>query len=94
MSAELQARVVAAIRDLEPGVLDAVAAAAVNAVLEAGYFPGAGWEYAVRQGDVVLETGFNTAGQAAAWAESQLGKVAYTVQRRRVSVWENVPDTV
>lgn len=94
MSAELQARVVAAIRDLEPGVLDAVAAAAVNAVLEAGYFPGAGWEYAVRQGDVVLETGFNTAGQAGAWAESRLGKVAYTVQRRRVGVWENVPDTV
>lgn len=89
MSAELQARVVAAIRDLEPGVLDAVAEAAVNAVLEAGYFPAAGWEYAVRQGDLVVETGFNTEGQASTWADSALGKAAYLVQRRRVGVWEN-----
>lgn len=90
MSAELQARVVAAIRDLEPGVLESVAAAAVNAVLEAGYFPAAGWEFAVRQGDLVVETGFNTDGQAVTWAVSQLGKAAYTIQRRRVGVWENV----
>lgn len=91
MSAELQARVVAAIRDLEPGVLEAVAEAAVNAVLEAGYFPAAGWEYTVRQGDRVVETGFNTSGQAHTWAKRNLGKVAYQVQRRRVGVWENDP---
>lgn len=89
MSQDLHERVLAAIQDLEPGVLDAVAAAAVEAVLEAGYFPGAGWEFAVRQGDRVVETGFNTEGQARSWADSQLGKVAYTVQRRRVGVWEN-----
>jgi hypothetical protein len=93
VSAELQARVVAAIRDLEPGVLDAVAAAAVNAVLEAGYFPAAGWEYTVRQGDIVLETGFNTSGQAHKWAKrNHLGKETYQVQRRRVGVWENEPE--
>lgn len=89
MSADLQARVVAAIRDLEPGVLEAVAEAAVNAVLEAGYFPAAGWEYAIRQGDLVIETGFNTEGQALRWATSQLGKAVYMIQRRRVAVWEN-----
>lgn len=88
MNDELQARVLAAIQELE--VLDLVAAAAINAVLEAGYFPAAGWEFAVRQGDVVVEAGFNTAGQAEAWAASQLGKVVYTIQRRRVGVWENV----
>lgn len=87
---DLQARVLAAIQELD--VIDAVAAAAINAVLEAGYFPGAGWEYGVRQRDRVVETGFNTAGQAEAWARRHLGKVAYVVQRRRVGVWENVPD--
>lgn len=91
MSAELNARVLAAIQDLD--VLELVAEAAVNAVLEAGYFPGAGWEFAVRQGDRVVETGFNTEGQAGTWARRHLGKVAYTVQRRRVGVWENVGDT-
>lgn len=90
MSAELNARVMAAIQDLD--VLELVAEAAVNAVLEAGYFPGAGWEFAVRQGDRVVETGFNTEGQAAAWARRHLGKVAYSVQRRHVGVWENVQD--
>jgi hypothetical protein len=90
VSSELQARVLAAIQELD--VVDAIAAAAINAVLEAGYFPGAGWEFAVRQGDVVVETGFNTAGQARAWAAANLGNVAYSVQRRRVAVWENVPD--
>jgi hypothetical protein len=87
---ELQARVLAAIQELD--VLDAVAAAAINAVLEAGYFPGAGWEYAVRQGDRVVETGFNTSGQARTWAKRNLGKVPYEVQRRRVGVWENEPE--
>lgn len=88
---DLQARVLAAIRELD--VIDAVAAAAINAVLEAGYFPGAGWEFAVRQGDRVVETGFNTEGQAVTWAERHLGKVGYTVRRRRVGVWENT-DTI
>lgn len=91
MSADLQARVLAAIRELD--VIDAVAAAAINAVLEAGYFPAAGWEYTVRQGDIVLEAGFHTSGQARAWAVLNLGKEAYQVQRRRVGVWENVPDS-
>ncbi len=91
MSEDLQARVLAAIRELD--VVDLVAAAAINAVLEAGYFPGAGWEFAVRQGDRVVETGFNTEGQAVTWAERRLGKVEYTVQRRRVGVWENA-DTI
>lgn len=85
----LQARVVAAIRDLD--LVDAVAAAAVNAVLEAGYFPGAGWEYAVRLGDRVVETGFHTAGQARTWARGHLGNVGYEVRRRRVGTWETVP---
>lgn len=89
MNPDLQARVLAAIQELD--VMEAMAAAAINAVLEAGYFPGAGWEYAVRQGDRVVETGFNTSGQAHTWAES-LGNVAYEVQRRRVGVWENDPD--
>jgi hypothetical protein len=91
---ELHARVLAAITDLESGVLEMVAEAAVRAVLEAGYFPGAGWEFAVRQGDLVVETGFNTEGQADTWARRHLGKVGYTVQRRHVGVWENTSDTL
>jgi hypothetical protein len=39
---------------------------------------------------VVAESGFHTAGQAGTWANRHLGKVPYTVQRRRVGVWENV----
>lgn len=93
MNRELRQAVTVAIAELtESELIEKVAEAAVNAVIEVGYFPGAGWEYAVRQGDLVVETGFNTAGQAQAWAESQLGKVAYTVQRRRVGVWEAVKD--
>ena len=94
MNRELRQAVTVAIAELtESELIEKVAEAAVTAVIDVGYFPGAGWEYAVRQGDLVVETGFNTEGQAVTWAESQLGKVAYTVQRRRVGVWENV-DTI
>ena len=90
---ELRQAVRSAVAELtELELLDMVAEAAVNAVIAVGYFPGAGWEYAIHQGDRVTEAGFNTQGQAQAWADANLGKVAYVIQRRRVGVWENVPD--
>lgn len=93
MNEGLHAAVLAAIAELaESELLELVAGAAVRAVVEVGYFPGAGWEYAVRQGDRLAEGGFNTEGQAGAWAVANLGKVGYTVQRRRVGVWETIPD--
>lgn len=93
MNEELHDAVLAAIAELtETELLEMVANAAVRAVVDVGYFPGAGWEYAIRQGDRVLELGFNTEGQARAFAQANLGKDGYEVQRRRVGVWENVPD--
>lgn len=92
MNEELRQAVLNAITELaETELLELVAEAAVTAVVEAGWFPAAGWEYAVREGDRVLETGFNTPGQADAWARRE-GKVGYTIRGRRVGVWENVPD--
>jgi len=89
---ELRQAVRSAVAELtELELLDMVAEAAVNAVIAVGYFPGAGWEYAIHQGDRVVEAGFNTEGQALAWADENLGKVAYAVQRRRVGVWEDIP---
>ena len=90
---ELRQAVLAAVAELaESELIERVAEAAVNAVIEVGYFPGAGWEYAIHQGDRVAEAGFNTEGQAQAWADANLGKVEYVLQRRRVGVWENIPD--
>ncbi|MGC0237315.1 hypothetical protein [Arthrobacter sp. SD76] len=92
MNEDLRQAVRAAVAELaESELIELVAEAAVSAVIEVGYFPGAGWEYALRQGDRLVEGGFNTQGQAQAWADENLGKVAYLVQRRRVGVWENVP---
>ena len=93
MTDALHGAVLAAIAELaESELIDVVAGAAVRAVIDAGYFPGAGWEYAVRQGDRLAEGGFNTEGQAHSWAATHLGKVGYTVQRRRVGVWETIPN--
>lgn len=90
---ELRQAVRSAVAELtDRALLDMVAEAAVSAVIEVGYFPGASWEYAIHQGDRVAEAGFNTQGQAQAWADANLGKVEYVIQRRRVGVWENVPN--
>lgn len=93
MNEDLRQAVRAAVSELaESELIERVAEAAVSAVIAVGYFPGAGWEYAIHQGDRVAEAGFNTQGQAQAWADTNLGNVEYVIQRRRVGVWEDVPD--
>lgn len=90
MNEDLHAAVLNKITDVveSEDFLAQVADAAVQAVLEAGYFKAAGVEYVVRQGDRVVETGFNTEGQARAWARERLGDVPYDVQFRRIGVLE------
>lgn len=90
MNEDLHAAVLHKITDVveSEDFLARVADAAVAAVLEAGYFKAAGVEFVVRQGDLVVETGFNTEGQARAWADQHLGNVPYEVQFRRVGVLE------
>jgi hypothetical protein len=55
-------------------------------MLRLGWVKTAGWEYAVMAGDVTHEVGFNTEGQARAWADENPGR--YVIERRPVGVWE------
>lgn len=90
MSEDLRALVLQRITDVveSEDFLARVADAAVQAVRDEGYFRAAGAEYAVRVGDRVVEAGFNTGGQARAWARRELGNAVYVVQSRPVGVWE------
>jgi len=48
-----------------------------------------GVEYAVKRGDVVLESGFNTAEQARLWVDRRWGAdEEVVIVRRWVGVWE------
>jgi hypothetical protein len=91
---ELHAAVRQAINDSESAagspdhLLDLQASAAVGAMLRLGWIKAAGWEYAVMDGDVTAEVGFNTEGQALAWVEAHPG--VYVVERRPVGVWEQL----
>lgn len=91
---ELQAAVRQAVNDSEVAasnpddLLTLQATAAVGAVLRLGWVKAAGWEYAVMEGDVTAEIGFNTEGQALAWVEANPGR--YVVERRPVGVWERL----
>jgi hypothetical protein len=60
--------------------------AAVGAVLRLGWVRRAGWEYAVKAGDVTEAAGFNTEGQAQAWVDAHPG--SFEIVRRPVGVWE------
>jgi len=64
------------------------ARAAAEAVERLGYVEAHGVEYAVKRGDVVLESGFNTEEQARLWVERRLGAVEVQIVRRWVGVWE------
>lgn len=66
-------------------LLDVQAAAAVEAVERLGYVLAHGVEFAVKAGDVVLASGFNTE----AYAREVAPPGAY-VTRRWVGVWEPV----
>jgi len=90
MTEDLHAAVLHRITDVveSEDFLTRIADAVVEAVTEAGYFPAAGVEYAVRRGDRILEAGFNTEAQAHAWATSHLGNIPYEVPHRPVGVWE------
>lgn len=92
MNEDLHAAVLHAITDVVEAedFVARIADAAVQAVVDAGYFRAAGVEYVVRRGDRVVEAGFNTEGQARAWARQNIGNVPYEVQFRRVGVWEPV----
>lgn len=70
-------------------LLDVQAAAAVGAMTRLGWGLPAGWEYAVKAGDVTVQLGFNTESQARAWMESHPGR--FTVERRPVGLWEALP---
>lgn len=88
---ELLAAVRQAVNDSEGAahnpdqLLTVQAEAAVVAMRRLGWIKQAGWEYAVMRGDVTLETGFNTEGQARQWAA---GLAGVEVVRRPVGVWE------
>jgi hypothetical protein len=91
---ELLAGVRQAINDSEVAaanpddLLTLQAEAAVGAVRRLGWVKRAGWEYAVKAGDVTEEIGFNTEGQAVAWVADHPG--VYEVVRRPVGVWARV----
>lgn len=91
---ELLAAVRQAINDSEGAahnpdhLLTVQAAAAVGAMARLGWVKSAGWEYAVMDGDVTAEIGFNTEGQARAWIDRNAGD--YSVVRRPVGVWERL----
>jgi len=70
-------------------LLDLQAAAAVGAARRLGWVHGAGWEYALMDGDVTVQLGFNTESQARVWAAEQGTRLV--VERRRVGVWERLP---
>lgn len=92
MNEDLHAAVLHRITDVveSEDFLARIADAAVAAVLDQGYFRAAGVEFAVRVGDRVVEAGFNTEGQARAWAAANLGNAEYGVHSRPVGVWEPV----
>lgn len=91
---ELRAAVRQSINDSETAasnpdhLLTLQATAAVGAMLRLGWVKRAGWEYAVMDGDVTAEIGFNTEGQALAWVDSNPG--SYVIVRRPVGVWERL----
>jgi len=65
------------------------ARAAAEAVERLGYVEAHGVEYAVKRGDVVLESGFNTAEQARLWVDRRWGAdEEVVIVRRWVGVWE------
>lgn len=66
-------------------LLDQQARAAVGAMTRLGWVHGAGWEYALKDGDVTVELGFNTEAQARSAVPGR-----FTVERRRVGVWERL----
>ena len=66
------------------------ATAALTAVTRLGWIKAAGTEYAVKRGDITDEVGFNTEDQARAWAARNLSE-PFTVHRRPVGVWEQLP---
>lgn len=67
------------------------ATAAVGAMERLGYFETAWDEYAVKCGDVTEEVGFNTEDQARDFAARYV-RAGFTVHRRPVGVWEEVPE--
>lgn len=93
---ELRAAVRQAINDSEGAahspdhLLDVQAAAAVGAMARLGWIKQAGWEYAVKRGDVTLEVGFNTEDQARHWVATRWGGVTVEIERRPVGLWEPV----
>ena len=80
----------AAVRQAINDSLDAQAHAAVEAMERLGYILPAGTEYAVFQGSVTVELGFNTVEQAGRWAAANTAD--YVIRRRPVGVWEDVEE--
>lgn len=91
---ELLAAVRQAVNDSEGAahspdhLLTVQSVAAVGAMIRLGWVKSAGWEYAVMDGDVTAEIGFNTEGQALAWVARNPGE--YVIVRRPVGVWERL----
>jgi hypothetical protein len=80
-------------------LLNTQAQAAAEAVVNLGFVQSAGWEYALRRGDVLEAQSFNTREQLDAWARAQfhLGPdealpAGFVVVRRPVGFWEVAPD--
>lgn len=100
MNDELLAAVREAIKEATPAdILHAQAQAAAEAVVRLGFVQSAGWEYALRRGDVLMAQSFNTQEQAEAWVRGVLHlgvdeplPADVVVVRRPVGVWESVAD--
>lgn len=65
------------------------ARAAVEVVERLGYVEAHGEEFAVKRGDVIFESGFNTAEQAGLWIAHNHG-AGFQIVRRWVGIWEPV----